>query len=486
MKSDKVIATYRRLRTQPLWKLLAADNASIVLGLLQTHLYEKERSLSASIFLERIGRDLERLRIDGEYLPQPAQHYIAEWLAAGYLTRRFPAGAAEEEYELTPDAADAIRIISDLAEPRSSATESRLVTVMQQLVRLAEETDPNPRSRIAALVSERERIDREIQAIQEGRANPLANDRAIERTRDLITLASDLAGDFRRVRDHIEQLNRDLREEIVNNEGSRGEVLQALFAGVDLIAESDAGKTFSAFWQLLIDPEQSATLEQAIDQVLSRDFAGALDVKERRFLQRLITVLLDEGGSVHDVFQNFARSLKQFVQSREFLEQRRLNQLLSEARRAALTLKDQVKAFESLEYTLPLTSSRLTSISQWTLYDPALQATAAPMVEAGEAPISLEAVGELVAQSEIDFRTLKANVQEVLQEHSQASIADVLRKFPAAQGLGSVLGLLALGSRHGFPTDTTETVFWHGTDGQARSARIPTIFFLKDRADELA
>ena len=100
-------------------------------------------------------------------------------------------------------------------------------------------------------------------------------------------------------------------------------------------------------------------------------------------------------------------------------------------------------------------------------------------------PIDVEWVGELVAQSEIAFRTLKANVLAVLEQRSQASIADVLDQFPAAQGLGSVVGLLALGSRHGFKADHSETVGWVGGDDERRSARIPKIFFLRERANEL-
>jgi len=49
-----------------------------------------------------------------------------------------------------------------------------------------------------------------------------------------------------------------------------------------------------------------------------------------------------------------------------------------------------------------------------------------------------------------------------------------------------VLGLLALGSRHGLAGGHTETVDWIGGDGQARRASIPVIYFLKERADELA
>ena len=188
---------------------------------------------------------------------------------------------------------------------------------------------------------------------------------------------------------------------------------------------------------------------------------------------------------VHEVLQTFARSLKHFVQSREYLEQRRLNHLLKDAQRAALALKDEVRATETLQYTLELTSSRLRSLSQWVLHDPSLQALPGQMAEGDAPPIDLECVSELVAQSEIDFRTLKANVLAVLEQRSQASIADVLEQFPAAQGLGSVVGLLALGSRHGFKADHSETVGWVGGDDERRSARIPKIFFLRERANEL-
>lgn len=486
MKADKTLATYRRLRQQPLWRLLAAANGPTALGLLQTHLYDNERSLPASIFHERIERELERLRNLGEAWPQPAQAYVAAWLAEGFLERRFPPGAAEEEYELSSSTVEAIRFIAGQIKPHSAATESRLGLVIDALARLSDDTDADKVRRIARLRAEQERIERDIAAIEQGVLHILPEAAALERTREVITLADGLAGDFRRVRDQFEQLNRDLRERIMENDGSRGQVLDSLFAGIDLITESDAGRTFSAFWRLLTDPEQSATLEQALDQLMSRSFVSQLDTQERRFLLRLTRTLLEQGGMVHDVLQSFARSLKNFVQSREFLEQRRLNQLLRGAQLAALALKDEVKATDTLHYTLELTSSKLHSLSQWLLHDPALQALPGQMREGDAAPIGLESVRDLLAQSEIDFRSLKANVQAVLALQSQASIADVLRAYPAAQGLGSVVGLLALGSRYGIVAGHSETVSWTGGDEQPRRASIPTIYFVKERADELA
>ena len=486
MKADKSLATYRRMRNQPLWRLLASDNGPTVLGLLQTHLYDADRSLPASIFHERIGRELEHLRSLGEAWPQTAQGYVAGWLAEGYLERRFPPGSPEEEYELATSTIEAIRFVSGLVKPHASATESRLGLVIDALARLSADTDTDKARRIARLRAEQQRIERDISDIEHGVLRVLPEAAALERTREIITLADDLAGDFRRVRDQFEQLNRDLRERIMENDGNRGQVLDSLFAGIDLITESDAGRTFSAFWRLLTDPEQSATLEQALDQLMSRDFVASLDMQERRFLLRLTRTLLEQGGMVHDVLQSFARSLKHFVQSREFLEQRRLTQLLRRAQRAALALKEEVKATETLNYTLALTSSKLSSLSQWVLHDPQLQALPGKMADGEAAPIDLESISDLVAQSEIDFRSLTASVRALLAEKNQASIGEVLLAYPAEQGLGSVVGLLALASRHGLATQESETVRWTGGDEQLRSARIPVIYFLKERIDELA
>src|SRR5690606_30100645 len=245
-----------------------------------------------------------------------------------------------------------------------------LSLVLNQLSEIAELTEPDVDVRLQALLRERERLDAEIERVRSGDVEPLADERALERTREVIALARELASDFRSVQDEFQRLNRELREQIVENEGSRGEVLEKVFAGVDLIAESDAGRTFKAFWRLLTDPEQSAILEAALDQLLSRDFVHQLDRDECRFLVRMTRLLLDNGGEVHEVIQHFARGLKQFVQSRAYQEQRRLNRLLSDAQRAARGVKERVRPLADIGLELELSSARLRSLAQWQLYDP--------------------------------------------------------------------------------------------------------------------
>lgn len=487
MKINNEASTLVSLRSRPLWKLLASTNAPYSLAIMQSTLFAGEHRLPASILHERVANDLVALRQSGADLPRSAQEYVTEWLLNGYVERRFLPGEPEEQYELSAAAVEAIRFVQSLDTSYTAATESRLSLVINALVQLAEDTDTDKARRVSRLMAERDRIDQEIEAVERGEANVLPPATAYERAKEIIALADDLIGDFRRVRDQFDQLHRDLRQKVMEDGPSRGTVLESLFAGIDLIGESSAGRSFLAFWRLLTDPRESAAMDQALDDVLARKFAQELESKDRRFLMNLMSSLLRQGGTVHEVFQNFAKSLKQFVASREYLEQRRLQQALKDAQRAALSVKDCVKPIHGLDYSLELTSSRIRSASQWTLYDPATQPLPAAMTVGRAAGIDLETISELVARSEIDFRSLRDDILTVLRQEKQASVAQVLRDFPARQGLGSVVGLLTLGVRHGVRApEQVEQVSWIGEDGIERNARIPKFYFSNEKAHELA
>ena len=124
----------------------------------------------------------------------------------------------------------------------------------------------------------------------------------------------------------------------------------------------------------------------------ARAFSRQLEPRERKFCSGLTGTLLDEGSGVHDVLQNFARSLKTFAD--RFLEQRRLHSLLRGGNSRPLAVKESIRANQPLDYTLMLTSSRLRSASQWQLYDPDLRVTNHEM---GEAPPSELDLGQSVS-----------------------------------------------------------------------------------------
>lgn len=222
MSAARIAASLRLLRELPQWQLLAATKAAPVLAVLRAVLYEGDSVLPGSALTERVDRELDALRESGEDLPQTAQAYVGDWLRQGWLVRRLPEAASEETYELSADATAALRYVSQLMAPKTTATESRLATVIDQISKLAEETDAQPERRISALQSERDRIDREIAALRGGVGHTMPEERALERAREVIRLADELAGDFRRVRsleDVVALLKEPLQQ---SNEAGRG------------------------------------------------------------------------------------------------------------------------------------------------------------------------------------------------------------------------------------------------------------------------
>lgn len=485
MNTVASVTSYKQLRELPLWSLLAAKHAPIILGLLQNHLYEQEKTLPSSILHERIAQDLELLRAHGEDLPQTAQAYIAHWLSEGYLERHFPTGSKEEEYELSVAAVDAIRFVSQLTKPHTATTESRLSIVIDFLTQLAEDTDSDKNRRLQKLMEEKARIESEIEALHNGNVTTITEERALERTQEIMVLAESLTGDFHRVRDRFDKIHRQLRENIMDTEGKRSDVLAAIFSDMDVIAESDAGRTFNAFWRLLNNPDQSAKLDSALDHILSQTFTQALSGKERLFLRRFPRLLLEQADKVHDVLQTFARSLKHFVQSREYQEQQRIIQLLKTAQKYALANKNTCKVEQSIDYQLMLTSSNIQSIAQLKLHNPEDQAPVESMRIGENTDLDLATVSALISQSEIDFKSLKQHIGTLLHHHEQVSINTVLTTYPAQQGLGSIVGLISLGCQYGERTSEKEIVSWQDSDNIVRSAHIPKIYFTQERLHEL-
>lgn len=476
---------FDRLRSEPTWRLLTANLAPDVLGLLRHLVYDADRTVAGPTLLARLTTELDLLRSQGRELAGDARYYLRDWVTQGWLERRFPDGSDEELYELSAAGLQAVRIIASLEQQREAATESRLSLVMSQLQRLSRATETDPMVRLEQLYEERRRIDAEIDTVAAGEVSVLEPKRALADLREILNLARDLSEDFQRVRDRFTALYQNFRERIIQEDGQRGKVLAEVFDGVDVIAQTEEGQAFHAFWNLLIDPEQSALLEASIDALSRRDFASTLPREERLFLSRMTRTLLERAGAVNDKQTGFARSLRSFVQSHEYQEQRRLTRLLQSTKADALAARTALRPENPVGYTLQLSSATFRSLGQWKLHDPVQRIVAGDLGEGDASTVALEDVAAAVQESDIDFRSLAENVRRVLAHASQVSIGGLLAQFPADQGLGTVVGYLSLGVRYGVVVhDQSETVGW-SIGEVSKNASIPLVYFVTERKDEV-
>ncbi|MCL2490586.1 MAG: DUF3375 domain-containing protein [Propionibacteriaceae bacterium] len=370
--------------------ILRAQLMPVMVAILSERLGGLVRQLTAVEFAQMVADDLDELRLLGFDLPRSAGQYIAEWVRLGILIR--DNSGRDETVELSASAQVVIRFVAGLDTHGRSVTRSRLANVADLLAKLARDTDAHKEGRLAALRAEQDEISRQITQVEEGQYSPIDTDEALERLAEVLRLASEIPGDFAQVSSDLRAINAGLREKIIDSGGSRGDVLDAVFAGVDLIDTSEAGRSFGAFNALLADRQRSEAFEDSIGQVLSRDFAIPLDDREKTFLADFMPALENESAHVRATMTGFSRSLRSFVQTRAYEEHRVLRDSLARTQAESLKAARQVKLTTRLGYSLPSTSVGLASLGTWRLYNPADVRTAEPVVAQHLGTLDIEAL----------------------------------------------------------------------------------------------
>ncbi|MGP9695190.1 DUF3375 domain-containing protein [Brachybacterium sp. AOP25-B2-12] len=485
--------SYEQLRRLSTWRLLSATKAPAVLSILQAVFPGGDRRLPRSELVARVTTHLDLLRDDreeredgGEDADAPrggrsAAEYCDAWVREGYLTRRDDPQEVETTFEPSPATIEAIGFIVSLEEHRPTTTESRLQLVVQQFDRLVEETEADRDVRLASLQARRARIEREIQELSEGDLMLPSSESSLDRLRDVLQIAAELSGDFLQYREDLRAVDLHLREQILAPDGSRGEVLEQLLAGDDLLGQSSVGRTFTAFFRMLNDPGRNRTAQSLVDRLLERDFAQRLTRAEREALANVFSDLYEPAQEVLDVKTELYRSLARFVRSQDFRQHRVLLDLLQEAQHEALAQKDTVSTRTPFALGLDLSRARLASVSQQQLKDPTDPGAPAEAEVHEATTLSVEVLADLVRTNDIDLVELTGRVNDVRGTQGQASIGDVLRAHPASQGLASVIGLMFLATQYAqLREGATELVRWRELDGTDYAATVPSFFFLED------
>ncbi len=474
------------------WKLLRSRNAPMTIAILDSHFTESARRIPVPEFINLVDADLEDIasRTSIE-VSRSAQAYCDAWRADGYLVRRPVAQTRQETYELSSGALLAIDYAKRMMRPHRTVTQSRLSIIVDQINSLALATDENEERRRRALLEERDRIEEQLVALEQGHMDVLDRTEAAERVKDIVGLAREIPADFAHVRDDFERINRSLYDTIINYEPGHEDILADIFDGVDEISQSPSGQSFKGFYSLLRDADLTETVQDDIDGILDCDFARELDPEERRFLRGLVRAFVEQGQEVNGVMTSFAQGLRRFVQSQDYQRERvlkrQIDRALGRANRVVEICPCSCRTGQSLE----LSSVRIMPVSRWKLKNPAeTQAAPAACVSADTAEtVSFEDLKRIARETEIDFMEIAANVNACVRKLLQdvgaggsdelacVSVAEVLARYPATQGVASVVGLVALALDQGVSQRGEEIVHWKSAEGDSFRARIPRLAF---------
>jgi hypothetical protein len=470
----------------PAWRLLRADNAPLVLSFLgQVFVDDNVRDISASQLISRLDDELfalnERLG-EGTY-PKSAKAYLDDWSApeAGWLRKFYPLGSDEPHYDATAAVERAVAWVRGLRDRAFVGTESRLNTVFELLRQLVFGSETDGQTRLAELHRRRAELDREIAAVESGDFAVLDPTARRDRYQQFADTARALLADFREVEANFRRLDRELRERITTWDGAKGQLLDEVVGDRSHIADSDQGRSFRAFYDLLLSPTRQRELTELLHRVHQLDLAEHADPR----LRYIHHDWLDAGERAQATVRQLSEQLRRFLDDQVWLENRRVMELLRSIEARSLAFRDRIGA--DFAYEIDATAPTIRLPLERPLYTRPRAATVeSATVEQGR--FDSESVA-LFEQTYVDPAPLIRSVCRALRRAPQVGLAEVVSETPITYGLSELVTYLSLDDERFttvFDESARETVGWTDDTRTTRTAVLPRVLYVRKLSDESA
>ena len=471
-------------RSHPAWRLLAADNAPMIVAFVRNAFIEPNvRSVSQLALTAQLDDFLHDLRkragdAGEDPFPRSATQYLETWSSNEHrwLRKYYVLDDDEPWFDITPATEKAIAWLASLEQRQFVGTESRLKTVFDLLRQIVEGTEVDADTRVADLMKRRGAIDSEIQRIRSGRIDLMDATQIKDAFQQMAATARELLSDFREVEQNFRDLDRALRERIATWDGAKGALLAEIFGERDSINDSDQGKSFRAFWDLLMSPARQEELSALMAKVFSLDAVRDLQPDPR--IQRVHYDWLGAGEVAQRTVARVSEQLRRYLDDQTWLENRRIVQLIREIEQHALALRENVPA--GAVATIDASEPEIRLPMERPLFRPAyVPRINSKELLAGDEDIPTSA---LFDQTFVDKARLQAQIRRALQTRNQISLAELVEAHPLEHGLAELVAYLSLAvddRKAVIDEERQQTLVWRDTAHGARQATLPSIIFTR-------
>jgi hypothetical protein len=454
------------------WRLLRAGNAALVLSFLGDHFVEQNSGATPvsalAARLDDVLYALNEVGAERSRYPRSPTAYLDEWADAGWLRRFYPHGSDEVYYDALPAFERGYAWVTVLRERSFVGTESRLQTVIELLRQIVHGAESDPQARLAELHRRRAEIDGEIASVEAGQVPVLDATALRDRYQQFASTARDLLSDFREVDENFRALDHTARARIASWEGSKGDLLADLVESRADISGSDQGRSFQAFYDLLLSEERQDELSALLAKV---EQLPELDADRR--LRTIHYDWSEAAERTQQTVRQISEQLRRFLDDQVWLENRRVVDLVRQVEAAALRCRDTPPAELHLDVddmtlgiALPL---------ERPLYDARPPTRVDSLIDPqADADVDVTA---LFGQTFVDQAELVANVASVVPRRSSALLTDIVRVFPLRHGAAEIVGYLALGGDDiEVVMDESDECYLDYTDGDGvRRVRLPKV-----------
>lgn len=473
--------------TSPALSLLRARNAPYVVDFLDRQFKQSGRiAIPHSDLVAALNLYLQELQESHPgALVGKADAYISDWCSRDtrWIQRFLEAGRDEPVYQLTPHTEDVFEFLDRVLNQDLGfvGTESRLKLVMDTLEDLVVGSSDDPVTRLNHLREERDRIQAEIEQIEnEGTISKYQPAQIRERFSTAVSLLRQLQGDFRAVEESFRDITTQVQQRQVGGYSTRGQILEFALDAEDLLKQEDQGVSFYEFVRLILSPSQTERLEKIIREV--RRIPELMQQQEGlETVRSMVTLLQNEAGKVMRTNQRLSATLRRLLDVRAHAERQRVAHLLREIQGLAAKYGGDPHDTEiglSLDLDMDLESPfRRTFWVDPPRFDSVDLSDYRPDEDARRS-----AFQQLAALKRLNWHDMRDRIRHMLAIEHAPTLGELLETHPAESGVVEVIGYLQIASDDGHLIDkrNIETVTI-ASRGKSLVVTIPRVTFVPPR-----
>ena len=477
--------TYEYLKTLKKYnqtiKLLNSDNFAMMVGFFYFVFVEKKYiTVKHSVISDMLDDYLYDINLTHEnHYPKSAKEYLDDFVGDknGYL-KKYHTSEDEPVYELTPYTQKALEFLESLEKREFVGSRSKFNVVFELLEELMFETNLSDEERIKLLQKQKKEIDTQIENIKNTKDIRFDNSRIKEHFMLVSEQARKLKYDFSQIEYNFRDLNLEAMQKIASAYESKDNVLSSIFDIEESIRDSDQGKSFFAFWQILTDGKKNEQLSDMLEKLYEIDVIKEFD--KNQTLKTLKYDLLNNATKITKISSKLIEQLRRFLDDRVWIENKKIFDFCKSIEKSAIDIKSNPPTNKKIT-TLPNTKVDINSVFEKSLYKIKAEKLFTNELKQNDTEIDLSGFYNIFF---IDEERLKSNINYFFQIQPQVSLSQVIEKFPITKGVAELISYISIAKNSSATTiDMDAKIKLTITDesGDLKVVVLPKIIFTKGK-----
>jgi hypothetical protein len=291
--------------------------------------------------------------------------------------------------------------------------------------------------------------------------------------------ARKLKYDFSQIEYNFRDLNMEAMQKIASSYESKDVVLGSIFEIEDSIRQSDQGKSFFAFWQVLTDSKQNEQLSLMLEKLYEiptiKEFDGDKKLKTLKY------DLLNNATKITKVSSKLVEQLRRFLDDRVWIENKKIFDFCKSIEKSAIDIKSNPPSVKKV-MTLPNTKVNINSAFEKSLYKIKKEKNFSNELKEEIVDINIDDFYNIFF---VDEEILKSNINYFLQTQPQISLEHIIKKFPITKGIAELISYISIAKNsQNTMIDSTCHIKLNIEDSEKniKVVSVPNIIFTKDKS----